>query len=438
MGTDIAISVSNLSKAYKIYSRPVHMLLEALTGRRWHREFWALKDVSLNIRKGEVVGFLGPNGSGKSTLLRIMADKLDYSSGDIKVHGAVTALFELGTGFNPELTGRDNIFQVGLYRGLSMKELNRKFDDIVEFSELEAFIDQPVKTYSNGMKARLAFSTAISIDPQILMIDEVLAVGDEAFSAKCSERMRDICESGATVLIVTHSTAYVSRLCDRAYYLEDGHILAEGRATDVCRMYDERMLARNAKRAAEGAVKNLSRSGADDQEKIELAIEDVRFESPRMPDSRVVIVGKPLRISFEIVSSQDMDDITVGIQFMRSVDNIYVASISNSKSFGGDFEQQNRPIHLRKGRNEFSVDIPSFNLGMGTYTISVGASRLNRSTWGAERLIYIKDIASLSVVSYGENQFVACELAADWQRGGDPLPVLAVDMQPAKAVSVSD
>lgn len=454
---EVVVSVRNVSKAYLVYRRPLDMLLGALGWRSNVEKFWALRDVSLDIRRGEVIGFLGPNGSGKSTLLRILADKLDASAGDVTVCGNVTALFELGTGFNMEMTGRENIGQICLYRGMPPDEIARKFDDIVAFSELGSFIEQPVKTYSNGMKARLAFSASIAVDPDILMIDEVLSVGDEAFSAKCSERMREICASGVTVLLVTHSTAFVSRLCDRAYYLEHGRVIAEGDAIDVCRVYDARMLARNAERvagesrtakaasaaagrattsaepsdgsgsadsAAGGATTSATPfdgSGSADSAGQGIVFENFVLESPDMPEPGVVQVGKPVRIAYDIVCSEPIADALTGLQVVRKLDGSYMASVSSGKAFGPGFECQYRPLHLKAGRNRIVVDIPSFNLGMGTYLMHFGVAVFNRSTWGATRLAFEKDCLAVSIVSLGENQFVACEMQTDWHHDGNRL-----------------
>lgn len=249
MSSEIAIKVENLSKCYQIYEQPHHRLkqsiyprLQRLAGKQqpkqYFREFWALKDVSFEIRKGETIGIIGRNGSGKSTLLQLICGTLNPTSGSIQTHGRIAALLELGSGFNPEFTGRENIYMNAAVFGLTKEETDERFNDIITFADISDFIEQPVKTYSSGMMVRLAFAVIAHVDADILVIDEALAVGDAFFTQKCMRFLRNFMKTG-TVLFVSHDTGSVRNLCSRAIWIEKGDVLQQGSPKDVCENYLE-------------------------------------------------------------------------------------------------------------------------------------------------------------------------------------------------------
>jgi ABC-type polysaccharide/polyol phosphate transport system ATPase subunit len=251
--TDRAIKISKLRKDFKIYTHPRQIIGELLLGRKVPL-FTALDDINFSVGKGEVVGIMGRNGAGKSTLLRIIAGTLDASAGSVEVNGRISAILELGTGFNPQYSGRENILAGGACLGMSRKEIAAKMDTVIDFSELRAFIDQPFKTYSSGMQARLTFAVAIAIEPEILIVDEALAVGDAAFQAKCYARIREFRETGGSILLVTHAENIITRFCDRAVLLEHGHMLMDDRPDKVVSAYMEMIYARKRSAAARSGV----------------------------------------------------------------------------------------------------------------------------------------------------------------------------------------
>jgi lipopolysaccharide transport system ATP-binding protein len=238
MGEEIAISLKNVSKCYKRYARPVDRLKEMLLPGKSHaQEFWALRDINLEVPKGETMGIIGQNGSGKSTLLQIIAGTLTPSTGEVQVNGRVSALLELGSGFNPEFTGRQNVFFNGQILGLSREQIEAKFDEIAAFAEIGDFIEQPVKTYSSGMVVRLAFAVIANTEPKILIVDEALSVGDARFQARCMKRIRQLKDQGVTILFVSHDSGSVKMLCKSGVLMNHGTILEIGDPKDVVNHY---------------------------------------------------------------------------------------------------------------------------------------------------------------------------------------------------------
>lgn len=258
MSSEIAIKTENISKCYQIYETPrcrlkqfVYTRIQRAAKRpvrQYYRDFWALRNVSFEVTKGETLGIIGRNGSGKSTLLQVICNTLHPSGGTVVTNGRVAALLELGSGFNFEFTGRENVYLNASILGLSKAEIDGRFDSIVKFADIGDFIEQPVKTYSSGMVVRLAFSVAINVEPDILVVDEALSVGDELFQRKCFARIESIREKGTTILFVSHSAPTVIELCDRAMLLEHGKKLAVGSPKEIVGLYQKMIYAPDDKR----------------------------------------------------------------------------------------------------------------------------------------------------------------------------------------------
>lgn len=256
---DTILAVDHLVKSFRIHHQKSTSLKQLIAGRGRNRfdDFIAVNDVTFDVREGEVFGVIGQNGSGKSTLLKCMAGILKPNSGSVQVFRRMGALLELGAGFHPELSGRENVYLNAAILGMGRKEIAARFDEIVDFSGLHAFIDQPAKTYSSGMYVRLAFSVAINVDPQLLIVDEILAVGDVSFQRRCLEKFVEFRNEGRTIVLVTHDMGSVKSLCDRAIWLEAGRAIDEGDPSDLVEAYTERMLGAEAP-APDGSVRRGS------------------------------------------------------------------------------------------------------------------------------------------------------------------------------------
>ena len=237
--SDIAVRVENVSKKFRLYKERNQTIKSAIMRGRTsvHEDFWALNDVSFNVTAGSTFGLIGSNGSGKSTLLKCLAKIYQPEKGSIVAKGKVAALLEVGSGFHHELSGRENVFLNGSILGMSKKEITSKFDEIVDFSGVEQFIDQPVKNYSSGMYVRLGFAIAINVNPDVLVVDEVLAVGDAEFQQKCYQKFSDFKKAGRTVILVSHSMDTVQSMCDKAAWLSHGNMMAVGEADPTIKAY---------------------------------------------------------------------------------------------------------------------------------------------------------------------------------------------------------
>lgn len=360
-----SVSIKNLSKMYKIYQSPGNLLKEVIFRKNYHQNFWALKNINIQIRKGEVIGIIGRNGAGKSTLLKILAGTLDKTSGVIKINGKVSAILELGSGFHPEYTGRENIYNGGMILGMGKKEIERKIDSIIGFSELEDFIDRPFKTYSDGMKTRLAFSVATSINPEVLIIDEALAAGDSFFINKCIQKMINLCQSGATVLLVSHNTFLLQRLCNRIILLEKGKIKLDGDAVSVIQEYDYDVLREVNKKLK---IDNRKTDGKKIWGCGPLSITKVQIMDSQNKEIYSFKQGEMFKIKVSYDTPKDIKNSAIHLLITRS-DGVPITSY-----FSAEEELYHKEVNFHPLRKNgfFEIKIPTLQLGDGDYFITVG------------------------------------------------------------------
>jgi len=304
------LQVQNVSKVYRLYRRPVDRLLEVLPFTHQHKptEFWALRDVNLSVERGEVLGVVGPNGSGKSTLLQIVSGILEPTRGRVLSRGRIAALLELGAGFNPEFSGRENVFLNGEILGMPRREMERVFPQIEKFAEIGAFLDRPVKEYSSGMYVRLAFSTAIHVDPEILIVDEALAVGDAIFANRCIKKFEELKKRNVTVLFVSHDLGLVKRLSDRAALMLDGRVAAYGSPSEVVNRYVGVVLDREQPQREEAPTGGNSRHGDGASRVLSAELIDKRGASTRQ-----LTPGEPVTIRVQARAEKDLEDPVVGV-----------------------------------------------------------------------------------------------------------------------------
>lgn len=315
---DVAIKTTNLSKIFRLYKTPFEALRELIFRSQRHSKFVALNEVNLTLQRGEIVGILGRNGAGKSTLLKIIAGTLEKTSGQLEVNGRITALLELGTGFHPDYTGRENIFMGGLCLGMTRQEIESKLDSIIDFSELRDVIDQPFKTYSTGMQARLTFSTAISVDPDILIVDEALSVGDARFQMKCFAWMQKLKEKKTTVLLVSHDTNTITTVCDRAIILEKGCVYAEGEVKQITTLYQNLLFGERSKSSGPSAQVESVENTNDKTSKMRYGTGQAKMTDWSLVDENhnpisVIESGEPFSFNMKFVCNAAIPDLTYGL-----------------------------------------------------------------------------------------------------------------------------
>lgn len=321
MDNDIAIKAENLSKVYKIFDRPIDRLKEALNPfhKRYSKDFYALNNVSFEIKKGETVGIIGKNGAGKSTLLKIITGVLTPSGGSIQVNGRIASLLELGAGFNPEMTGIENIYMNGTVMGYSKEEMDKKIDNIISFADIGDFINQPVKMYSSGMFARLAFAVNAFVEPDILIVDEALSVGDNAFQIKCMKRMKELMEGGTSILFVSHDTNAIRRFCSEAIWLNHGCIKIKGEPNWVVDKYNDflnlRAIRVNKKRSKNNNIVIAKILNIDVYANNNNKIEEVSF------DESIYV-----KINYEVYKN-NLKKAVLGIA-LRSINDEYICGLN--------------------------------------------------------------------------------------------------------------
>ena len=354
--TDTVVSAIGLSKRYKLYNRPLDRIKEVLSisGRNHHKEFWALRNVSLRIAPGESYGVIGRNGAGKSTLLKVIAGVTRPSNGQAHVSGRVGALLELGTGFHPDYTGRENIYFATAMVGLEEQETDAIVPEIISFTELDEFIDQPVKTYSSGMFMRLGFAVAMSAKPDILITDEVLAVGDEAFQKKCIRRMEQFLQDGRTLIFCSHSMYHVRKLCGKAVWLDKGEIRASGGAVSVTHAFEDylRGLDNNAFTSADESRSAPALAGYS-------VLQTVRLLNARNEEGSVFDMGDVARLEI-VAETPDDSEPVIAVGCVRN-DNTAIYGIFS------DIDAV-RPKRIRRGSYRIVYEVYDLSLLPGTYT----------------------------------------------------------------------
>ncbi len=395
-----AISVRGVGKCYQIYDRPQDRLKQTLWRwrKRFYREFWALRHVSFDVAPGEAIGIIGRNGSGKSTLLQILAGTLAPTEGDARVNGRVAALLELGSGFSPEFTGRENVFMNAAILGIARKEMERRFDDVIRFAELEDFIEQPVKTYSSGMYLRLAFSVAVSVEPDVLIVDEALAVGDMLFQHRCIARIRELIGNGTTLVFVSHDPDAVRALCRRGLWLEHGRPRMLDAADVVSQRYMETLFRDDNARVID--VAPASDNGRLRPEEVDalraaaatldggriVAVAGVKIVNEEGMATDVVRLGQRFSIDVPLLAIRDLDHLSVGVLIK---DRLGIELTGESV-----FNKFRCGVTIRAGealRVRFSA---VNNLRSGDYSVAVRVNRVSKWDRSDNLLLYNDETAT--------------------------------------------
>ncbi|KAM3103178.1 ABC transporter ATP-binding protein [Phormidesmis sp. 146-12] len=400
---EVAISLKNVSKCFKRYARPVDRLKEILLPRKQLAdEFWALKDVNLQVLKGETLGIIGQNGAGKSTLLQVIAGTLTPSAGEVKVNGRVSALLELGSGFNPEFTGRQNVFFNGRILGLSQRQIEHKVEEIAEFADIGDFIDQPVKTYSSGMFVRLAFAVAVSTEPDILIVDEALAVGDVFFQQKCFERIRKLRDGGTTLLFVSHDSGSVYSLCKQAVLFEAGRLVLRADAKQVIDLYEVKLLKQNDRELETVAIQAPSETGSPQTNFSSSGSDVVAVVSPELKVYSVQLLDEDNQKTEFVISGRSLQ-IVIGVEFLEAFDDPVVGFMIRDRTgftvFVNHTYGLDQPIgSVNQGTTIetcFRVNVP---LAEGDYTITIGVSDGGREGYFERNIARVHNAASFKVL----------------------------------------
>lgn len=374
MTDDIVISVKNLTKKYRIFGHPGDRIKQALTLglAHFHQGFTALQDVSFEIKKGETIGIIGRNGSGKSTLLQVICGISKPTSGSVQVRGRISAMLELGAGFNPEFTGRENVYFQGAIQGFTEAQMRDRFDAIAAFADIGDFIDQPVRTYSSGMFVRLAFAVAVHVEPDILVIDEVLAVGDANFQQKCFDRIYRLQSHGTTIIVISHNPYHIERLCHRAAVMRQGRLSELLPAKEILARYHE-MAQEDL--GPSPAMNESCREGTH-----ELYFEKVLLENALASGTDTVVTTESLRIVAEIFAKRPMDNVRFRFELCSSSNDVVTVVATNGFT-------ETKIFH---GKHRISFAMESCQLTSGWYYLNAiaGNKNVRLDTW--QRVIDFK------------------------------------------------